>query len=179
MLRPAPASNSTASISAGVQLTVSPITASAEWKPDEIALMSRFFSALWIEVRNDSPSTASIDPAGAVIFDQSGTPWLTLDGTQRVLALRWQPWSWHSWLARWWWAGRLEQLLMKMDRLQLQKGAVAAGGARRGLLVFKIIPAPLCRQSELDWTPTRNETDTSAASVPPRTRSPVRVAIGC
>jgi len=49
-------------------------------------------------------------------------------------------------------------MMQKLDRLQLESGALAAGEERRGLLVFKLIPAPVCRQAKLEWRMSRVET---------------------
>jgi len=179
LLRPASDAVSTVDISTGVRMTIGPITEAEDWQPDDLALLSRFFSALWVQIRNDSASALTLNPSGAVIYDQSGTPWLALDAVQRAQALRWQPWSWNAWLAHWWWAVRLDQLLKKMDRLQLQRGTVAAGGSHSGLLVFKMIPMPMCRQAELDWTPMQIGNGSADESVLPRTLPPVRMAVEC
>jgi hypothetical protein len=179
LLRPASDAVSTVDIGAGVRISIGPVTDAAEWQPDDIALMSRFFSALWVQIHNESASALTIDPSDALIFDQSGTPWLALDGAQRTQAIRWHPWSWHAWLARWWWADRLDQLLKKMNRLELQQGTVAAGGERSGLLVFKMIPMPMCRQAEFDWTPVPIGNGSADASGLPRTRPSVRMRVEC
>jgi hypothetical protein len=164
ILRPSSVS-STVELGSGVRVTISPVTASSEFQPDEISLLARFYSALWIDVHNGTPSAVMIDPEEALLFDQTGTPWLALDSEQRGQTLRWQAWSWQSWLAKWLWAGRVEQMMKKLDRLQLESGALAAGKERRGLLVFKLIPAPVCRQSRLEWRMSRGETPPVAPMV--------------
>ena len=171
-------------IGTGVRVTVSPVTASPEFQPEETALLARFYSALWIEVQNGASSAVTIDPAGALIFDQTGTPWVALGKAQREEVLRWQAWSWRSWLARWWWTGRIEQMMRKLDRLQLETGALAAGEVRRGILVFKVIPTPMCRLAELEWTPTPVENGPTVPSdrpgtVPQARMAPVRMALEC
>jgi len=93
MLRPSSGTPSTVDLGTGVRVTISPATASPELQPDEISLLARFYSALWIDVRNGTASAVMIGPEGALIFDQTGTPWLALDSAQRGQALRWQAWS--------------------------------------------------------------------------------------
>jgi hypothetical protein len=165
MLRPSSEAVPTVAIGAGVRVTISPVADSPELQPEEIALLDRFFRALWVEVRNGASSGVTVDPAGAFIFDRSGTPWVALNAAQRTEVLRWQPWSWRSWLARWLWAGRIERLMRKLDRLQLESGTLGAGGERRGLLVFEAIPTPMCRPAELDWTLARVEHDPTVPQV--------------
>jgi hypothetical protein len=171
ILRPSSVTAPTLELGTGVRVTVSTVTASSELQPDEISLLARFYSALWIDVRNGTSSAVMIDPEDALLFDQTGTPWLALDSEQRLQVLRWQAWSWRSWLAKWLWSGRVEQLMQKLNRLQLEAGALAAGGERRGLLVFKLIPPPVCRQSTLEWR-------LSQADLPPG-ESMVRMAMEC
>jgi hypothetical protein len=151
ILRPSSGTAPTVEVGAGVRVTVGPVTASSELQPDEISLLARFFSVLWIDVRNGSSAAVMIDPEEALLFDQTGTPWLALDSEQRGQVLRWQAWSWRSWLAKWLWAGRVESLTKKLNRLQLEAGALSAGEERRGLLVFKLVPPPVCRQATLEW----------------------------
>lgn len=165
VLRPSSGTSPTVDLGTGVRVTVNPLTSSPELQPDEISLLSRFYSALWIDVRNGTSSAVMIVPEGALIFDQTGTPWLALDTAQRKQALRWQSWSWRSWLAKWLWASRVEQMMQKLDRLQLESGPLAAGEERRGLLVFKLIPAPECRQAKLEWSMSQVENNPAVPMV--------------
>jgi hypothetical protein len=179
MLRSSSGTAPTVEIGAGVRVTISPVTASPELQPEEIALLDRFFRALWIEMHNGTSSSVLVDPAGALIFDRSGTPWVALDSAQREEELRWQPWSWRSWLARWMWAGRIKRVMKKLDRLQLESGPLDAGGERRGLLVFKAIPTPMCGRAELEWTLARVEHDPAVSTVTHPAVLPVRMAMAC
>jgi len=179
MLRPLPEVPSAVETGTGVRVTVDPVSTSPELNPDEIDLLARFYSALWVEVRNGTASPVIIEPGGVMIFDQTGTPWVALDRTQRKQVLRWRSWSYRSWFARWFLAGRLNQLTAKLDRLQLEAGALTAGEAQHGLLLFKPIPASVCRRMTMEWQAagTGNRETLSAATPPGRPM--VHMALGC
>ncbi len=185
LLRPLPEAPSTVDVGAGVRVTVDAITASTElgatgltspgFTPDDVELLARFYTVLWVEVRNEGSLVVTVAPERAIVFDRTGTPWIALDRTQRVRTLRWRPWSWEAWLAGWVSAGRIARLTAKLDRLQLESGSLAAGEMRRGVLVFKRIPAPVCRQATLEWKAARAESDPASSS----TMSMVQLALGC
>ncbi|MBI3621465.1 MAG: hypothetical protein HY208_04680 [Nitrospirae bacterium] len=179
ILRPLPETPSTVEITTGLRVTVAPVTAAPELGDDDVALLSRYYSALWVEMRHDAPLPVSVDPVGAIVFDRTGTPWVALNRAQRVQALKWRPWSWRAWTASWMAAGRLERLMDKLDRLQLAEGPLAIGETRRGLLVFRQIASPACQQSSLEWRAGRIDAETGN---PPAIAPPiamVRMAIGC
>jgi len=184
ILRPLPeATPATVEITAGLRVTVAPVTSAPELGGDDVALLSRFYSALWIEMRNGAPLPVTVDPVGAIVFDRTGTPWVALSRAQRVQILKWRFWSWRAWTATWMSAGRLEQLTGKLDRLQLAEGPLATGETRRGLLVFNRISTPACQQAALEWRAGRIEAETITPPViaPPITPpiAMVRLPMGC
>jgi hypothetical protein len=175
ILRPSPETPETVDITTGFRVTLAPVTAAPDLDGDDVRLLSRFYTALWVEMRNDAPLPVTVDPAAAIVFDRTGTPWVALNRTQRVQVLKWRPWSWGAWKAGWVSAGRLEQLTAKLDRLQLGAGPLAVGETRRGVLIFKQMPTPVCQRSTLEWWAGRVEEGT----VNPPVMTMVRMAMEC
>jgi len=179
VLRPLPDVPSTIDVGAGLRVAVDAITAPPESGPpeltaDDVELLNRFYTAMWVQVSNGTSAAMTVEPGEAVLFDRTGTPWVALDRTQRMRALRWRPWSWSAWVAGWTSADRLTQLTAKLDRLQFAPGPLPAGETRRGVLVFNRIPAPVCERAELEW---RMERDDHAPASSPQ--PVVRVMLGC
>jgi len=175
ILRPVPETPSTVEITTGLRVTVAPVTDVPELRGEVAEVLARFYTALWVELRNEAPLPVTIDPGGAIVFDRTGTPWVALNRTQRVQALEWRPWSWEAWKAGWVSADRLKALTAQLDELQLTEGLLGVGQTRRGLLVFKRISAPGCQRAVLEWRAARVEEGT----VNPPAMSMVRMAMGC
>jgi hypothetical protein len=175
VLRPAAGAAASVEWLPGVPVEIRSIRTAPGWEPDDAQLLSHFYTAIWVEVRNDTSAGVALEPGRAVLLDVTGTPWLMLDQAQRGSIRRWRPWSWGTWLYSRLFSSRIAAMEERLNREQLRGGPLASGERRRGLLLFKPMPLPACQPArsidapaadppvELRWEAVLESTKTGSA----------------
>jgi hypothetical protein len=157
MLQPVPEADAVMAGPSNVHVQVEAVPASPALTPHEIDLLSHLYTVLRVRVRNDAGRPVALNPSRAILYDQTGTPWLALDESQRAGYRRWPPWSLPVFFREQFFGTRIAQLEKKLNVVTLPSEWMGPGDERTGLLLFQPIPESVCRHVVLEWSGWRVE----------------------
>jgi hypothetical protein len=150
VLRPS-AGPAAVELSPGLSVGVMSLSEAPGWGHDDALMLGARYTAVWVQVRNETTERVALDPRRAVVFDAAGTPWLSLDEAQRTAVRRWHVWSWRAYWRDRFSPSRMAELEGRVTRDQFREGWLAPAELRQGLLLFKPMPPAACRAAMLEW----------------------------